>query len=208
MIKPRFFIYLIFIVISTNLFAQENIDSVGFVVRYPESYLKPYAFAGYFKEGTAYRFELEDTANYDFSWAGSVTPERDTIHFAIYDFGTEGNYNIDLIVFERATGTTFNYSRNVIVALPVVFNVPNVFSPNNDGINDLFKVFYNGDVLIKVTIFTRTGTQVFEAESPSVVWDGRNSSGSEMSEGVYYYVIESDVLEKAQTGFVHLYRNE
>ena len=209
MIKPKVFIYILFLVISTNVLAQTNIDSVDFIIVYPESYLKPHAVARFYQGvDTLDQFTLEDTLDCDFSWSGDITPDIDTLHFGIYDFGVAGNYTISLSVYEKATATTFNFSRNVIVSLPTVLNVPNVFSPNNDGINDFFKVFYDGTTILEITIFTRTGTQVFESESPSIVWDGRNNSGSEMSEGVYYYVLKSAVLKEDQTGFIHLYRSK
>jgi len=207
MSKLKVFIFILFAVVSTNVIAQSDIDSADFVVNFPESYLKAYVGAGYFKNDTAYRFELEDTAKYDFTWSGDITPNPDTLNHAIYNFAVEGNYKIDLSVFERATATTFNFSRIVRVVAPLVLDVPNVFTPNGDGMNDLFEVHFDGNAIIEITIFTRTGTKVFDSKSPSVIWDGRNDSGSELSEGLYYYVIKSDVIAKDQTGFVYLYRN-
>jgi|GEM_PF-1043225 len=208
--KLKVFIFILFLVISTKLIAQTNIDSVGFVVSFPESYLKAYAGSGYFEGTTNERFEIEDTLNYEFTWGGDVLPNTTSAHAAIYNFTTvgDGNYLIDLSVLEKSSGTTFTYSRIVNIAAPVVLTVPNVFTPNNDGINDLFEVFYNGTTNLDITIFTRTGTQVYDAVSPSIIWDGRNSSGSELSEGVYYYVLKSEFMNKAQTGFIYLYRSD
>jgi gliding motility-associated-like protein len=207
MSKLKVFIFILFVVVSINVVAQTNIDSAGFVVNLQESYLKAYVGAEYFKDGVAYRFELDDTANYDFTWSGDLIPDPDTLNHAIYEFALEGNYQIDLSVYERATFTTHNFSRRTNIIAPLVLDVSNVFTPNGDGKNDLFKVFYDGIAMLEITIFTRTGTKVFESKSPSIIWDGRNSSGSELSEGVYYYVLKSDVIAKDQTGFIHLYRN-
>jgi gliding motility-associated-like protein len=207
MSKLKVFIFILFVVVSTNAIAQSDIDSAGFVVNFQESYLKAYVGAGYFNDGVTYRFELDDTANYDFIWSGDLIPDPDTLNHAIYEFTLEGIYQIDLSVFERATATTHNFSRKINIIAPLVLDVSNVFTPNGDGKNDLFKVFYDGTAMLEITIFTRTGTKVFESKSPSIIWDGRNSSGSELSEGVYYYVLKSNVIAKDQTGFIHLYRN-
>jgi gliding motility-associated-like protein len=87
-------------------------------------------------------------------------------------------------------------------------NIPNVFTPNDDEINDFIEVSTNGVTVYEFTIFTRSGSRVYHSESPRVFWDGRTNSGHPLSEGIYYYVIEeqggSDPFEKA--GFIYLYR--
>ncbi|MBI9054179.1 MAG: gliding motility-associated C-terminal domain-containing protein [Bacteroidales bacterium] len=206
--KLKVFIFILFLVISTNIIAQTNIDSVDFIVDFPESYLKAHVSSGYFEGAINEKFELADTANYEFTWSGDLTPGIDSLHAAIYDFSIEGNYLVSLSVLEKSTTTAFSFSRVVSIAAPVILDVPNVFTPNGDGQNDLFEVFYNGTTNLEISIFTRNGTLVFDAVSPSIVWDGRNSSGSELSEGVYFYIIKSAVLSKEKKGFVYLYRSD
>jgi len=83
--------------------------------------------------------------------------------------------------------------------------LPNIFTPNNDGINDFFR-FQNTEVYpcmesLNVTVFNRWGTPVYKSQlTDPIGWDG-NFDGREASEGVYYYVItsrynESDFLLK------------
>jgi len=87
-------------------------------------------------------------------------------------------------------------------------DVPNVFSPNGDGNNDYFEVTTNGITVYEFTVFTRSGSRVYHSLSPRIFWDGKSVGGEELSEGVYYYVIEeegdSEPFEKA--GFIHLFR--
>ena len=200
-------IYFTLIFITKSVIAQTNIDTIGFRVNFPESYLKAYARAGYVEGTDTSAFDIADTANYTFLWAGDIAPVIDTLPHAIYNFNNVGRYEVKLTVFEKLTGFTFNFIDSVLVIKPVELNIPNVFSPNGDGINDLFKVFYDGSTELEITIFTRTGTKVFELMSPTIIWDGRNSSGSELSKGVYYYVLASkNSLIKEQTGFIHLYK--
>ena len=86
--------------------------------------------------------------------------------------------------------------------------VPNVFTPNGDQLNDYFEVPTDGITVYELTIFTRTGTRIYHSRSPRIYWDGRSLEGKELPEGVYYYVIEevdtSPVEGKA--GFMHLFR--
>jgi len=89
-----------------------------------------------------------------------------------------------------------------------IIEVPNVFSPNGDGVNDYFKIRTNGLNLFSLTVYTRSGVLVYKMESPNLIWDGRTLSGHEMRPGIYYYVIEQTDggggIKK--TGFVHLIR--
>ena len=87
-------------------------------------------------------------------------------------------------------------------------DVPNVFTPNGDNVNDYFEVTTDGSTAYEFTVFTRTGTRIFHSLSTRIFWDGKSIGGKELPEGIYYYVIEeeggSDPFKNA--GFMHLYR--
>jgi gliding motility-associated-like protein len=87
-------------------------------------------------------------------------------------------------------------------------NVPNVFTPNGDGVNDHFEVLCDGATIYEFTIFTRTGNRVFHSLSPRLFWDGKNLAGYDMPEGIYYYVIEETDSQEGETsaGTIHLFR--
>jgi len=68
--------------------------------------------------------------------------------------------------------------------------VPNAFSPNGDGRNDVFKIEYLGAQKISVfEIFNRYGQQVFSAGHSNRGWDGRYR-GKPCDLGTYYYLIQ------------------
>jgi gliding motility-associated-like protein len=87
-------------------------------------------------------------------------------------------------------------------------SIPNVFSPNGDGQNDYIDVETDGITVYEFTVFTRSGSRVYHSLSPRIFWDGNSIGGKELSEGVYYYVVEEqgddEPYEKA--GFIHLFR--
>jgi gliding motility-associated-like protein len=72
------------------------------------------------------------------------------------------------------------------------FEIPNVFTPNNDGINDFFEInVLRPDALNcieDVQIYDRWGNIVFQALSPPFKWDG-NYNGAPAKEGAYFYLI-------------------
>ncbi|MCL2028588.1 MAG: gliding motility-associated C-terminal domain-containing protein [Bacteroidales bacterium] len=72
------------------------------------------------------------------------------------------------------------------------YRLPNVFTPNDDKINDEFKAFphdYSGEFTIK--IFSRWGNLVFESKDPDFAWDGKHHTTKQpCPEGVYFYIAE------------------
>ncbi|MCP4312249.1 MAG: gliding motility-associated C-terminal domain-containing protein [Bacteroidetes bacterium] len=86
--------------------------------------------------------------------------------------------------------------------------VPSVFTPNGDGIYDQIEVLTDGITVYEFSVFTRTGTRVFHSLSPRIFWDGTNSAGNDLEEGVYYYVLEEegDSAPYSSTGFIYLFR--
>ena len=89
-----------------------------------------------------------------------------------------------------------------------VLEIPNVFSPNGDQVNDYFEVTTDGVNVYEFTVFTRAGTRIYHSLSPRIFWDGNSLDGKELKEGIYYYVIEeqggTSPFETA--GFMYLYR--
>ena len=70
------------------------------------------------------------------------------------------------------------------------YQLPNVFTPNGDGINEMFTPFmpYSGVTKIEMEIFNRWGKRVFRTEDPDILWDGTSESTHlPCSDGVYYY---------------------
>ncbi|HQB22502.1 MAG TPA: gliding motility-associated C-terminal domain-containing protein, partial [Bacteroidales bacterium] len=96
------------------------------------------------------------------------------------------------------------------------YELPNVFTPNNDGINDFFRPMepYYFVEKIDIKIYNRWGQLMYETEDPDINWDGRNfQSGKLVNDGVYFY--SCDVYEHRLTGieirhlngFVHVFNS-
>ncbi len=93
------------------------------------------------------------------------------------------------------------------------YELPNTFTPNDDGSNDLLVPIKNRFVQnIDLKIFNRWGNLVFETSDPNINWDGTNRRGQALSNGVYFYegiVFQLDITGQefaAQdlSGFIHL----
>ncbi|NND95043.1 MAG: T9SS type B sorting domain-containing protein [Flavobacteriales bacterium] len=69
-------------------------------------------------------------------------------------------------------------SASISIQAPPTLYVPTSFSPNDDGINDLFKVYAEGVVDFKLIIFDRWGQEVFVTEDVNQSWNGRARQNS------------------------------
>ncbi|GLR19666.1 T9SS type B sorting domain-containing protein [Portibacter lacus] len=79
------------------------------------------------------------------------------------------------------------------------FFIPNVFSPNNDGINDEFEVFIPADKPIleyKLEVFDRWGNRVFRSNDINDRWKGEHSNHQFLS-GDFLYYVYCEVAEKS-----------
>lgn len=69
--------------------------------------------------------------------------------------------------------------------------IPNVFTPNNDGVNDFFRVSAKGYNELTCTIFNRYGSTVYKFEGLNGSWDGFTHAGEKVTPGVYWVHIEA-----------------
>jgi gliding motility-associated-like protein len=86
--------------------------------------------------------------------------------------------------------------------------VPNAFSPNNDGVNDLETVLGNCIAKMQFLIFDRWGEKVFESDNPKDSWDG-TYNGEPMNTAVFVYYLRATLTtgeEITQKGNISLVR--
>ena len=80
-------------------------------------------------------------------------------------------------------------------------NLPNAFTPNGDGNNDIFKPLGSGKFTsnYEMTIWSRWGQEVFRSVSPDVGWDG-NFNGQEAITGVYaYFIVYTNIYGESKS---------
>ena len=95
-------------------------------------------------------------------------------------------------------------TRPVVVEIEDAIIIPaNVFSPNGDGIHDVWHIplieYYPES---QIEIFTRNGQSIYKSKGYTPVWDGRSNEGKIVPVGVYYYVIKQNAKQKPVSGTV------
>jgi gliding motility-associated-like protein len=85
-------------------------------------------------------------------------------------------------------------------------NIPNAFSPNGDGINDVWNITYLNDYPnCTMDIFDRYGRIVYQTIGYNKPWDGTRN-GNPVPVGVYYYIIDPKNGAPKVTGSVTVLR--
>jgi gliding motility-associated-like protein len=104
-------------------------------------------------------------------------------------FQQTGTYYVSV-----AAEDTFGCKANKVLGPYVVTNlpieIPNVFTPNGDGVNDLWQITYWGYEPVSIEVFDRNGEKVFFASNSITGWDGLNLRGEPAPPGLYYYRIQ------------------
>lgn len=94
---------------------------------------------------------------------------------------------------------------SIFISIPDTCNtefvIPNVFTPNYDDINDVWRVkLPYSNTFQGLYIYNRWGTPVYildnNAKIKNVFWDGHTTSGIECADGIYFYVLETIDAEK------------
>jgi gliding motility-associated-like protein len=92
------------------------------------------------------------------------------------------------------------------------YALPNVFSPNDDGVNDVFEAFpWKFVDSVDVRIMNRWGEEVFKTKNPAVEWDGTYlDTGELLPDGVYFYTATAftrrlvGIVPQRLSGSIHL----
>jgi gliding motility-associated-like protein len=134
----------------------------------------------------------------DFSLLATIDNPNDTIYRHHLSEISEGFYVVTAVDSFKNESI---YSNMVQTKKCGGYSLPNVFTPNNDGFNDIYKSINPQHYVEKVDmkIFNRWGKLVFHTTDPDINWDGRDQETKQyVSPGVYYYFC--DVYEPSVVG--------
>ena len=158
--------------------------------------------------GSVFKWEFGDSKD-------SISDLKDPLPHIYYK---PGEYDVKLTI-ESDLHCIDSMRFKKIVVDPSDLEIPNVFTPNDDGLNDRFMVLKKSLKSISVEIYSRSGKMVYNFSGDGEAlrnwegWNGKvNNSSADATPGVYFYIIRAigwdDVTydSKEQKGFVYLYR--
>ena len=103
-------------------------------------------------------------------------------------FPDSGTYELKLIC-TNSTGCIDSTTKTIkVLTDKLILVVPNVFSPNGDNLNELFKVKHNAVKTFQARIFNRWGKMLYSWEIVTGGWDG-TFNVEKMIDGTYFYII-------------------
>ena len=165
---------------ETGVYSFETVNSVGCdSIVSLDLYVYPAA------QTTA---EVEVEACNEFTWNGlTYTESGDFIYTTENENGCDSTTTMHLTI----------YTDNVFL--------PNVFTPDNDGVNDAFAPVSENVELLKLMVYNRWGNQVFYTESMDEVWDGTYQGGDYLcADGVYTWYISYKCLAERYEKYGHV----
>lgn len=119
-----------------------------------------------------------------------------TDYFETFDitYTEAGDFEVCLTVSNK-NGCTDSTCKRITIYDPFIFTPVNIFSPNNDGKNDLFTF---GDMAQSVNLFeciivNRWGVRVYELNSITDAWNGTLTNGTDAPDGVYFYTYAGEM---------------
>jgi len=154
--------------------------------------------------------------------AESVICERDTASFVVVNpivgvnyqwsigttiLGTNNSIGLTTSGLYTLTATNFCGSVTDTASLLVeICAIPNVITPNGDGINDYFYTRYADNYAdVNLTIYNRWGRVVYKTDSYRNDWKGENMNDNSVADGVYYYIMVWNEGKEDQAGTITVF---
>ena len=133
--------------------------------------------------------------NWNFGDGDSLLPNQPN---PVHTYPTvETTYTVTLIV-HNAGMCYNNISHEVVIGPEYSFFIPNAFSPDGDGINDVFLGKGQGIIQFELMVFDRWGNFIFYADNINKGWDGRANAGADIvQQDVYIWKVSlTDIFNK------------
>jgi len=168
---------------------------------------------------------VTDTTSADhYKWViynpdGSIRWQRDVpnnydefFNIKEHNFGNDtGEFTVCLWAYTPAPTTCVDsICKSFSNWFEIGIKIPNVFTPNGDGINDVFKIEIKGEEFFDIRIWNRWGNLVFNSEKADKQWNGKvQNTGEDAPEGTYFFIIKYRLrteTEKELKGSITLIR--
>jgi gliding motility-associated-like protein len=150
--------------------------------------------------------ESQNATTYFWDFGNGLTQTTMDLSSVSSIYQTIGDYTITLIASNASN--CFDTSRVEIHGiLPENLIATNVFSPNGDGVNDEYQFRLENISELNLTILNRWGIEVNSISDPSQTWNGKDKTGEDCLNGVYFYKYSAKGAMKNTfegQGFIHL----
>lgn len=178
---------------DVSLTVFSNLGCNDSIVQQVVIYENPIPGFNWLETENSFEVQFEDisTGSSTFLWDFGDESDGSEEKNPLYSYPSEGNFTATQIVISDQ-GCTDSTSQVVIVSDPDVYppKTPQAFSPNGDGVNDVFYVRGGPFTTLNLQIYDGWGEKIFESDSIDEGWDGM-ARGELVQIGVYVYVVKA-----------------
>ena len=123
-------------------------------------------------------------------WNYSGSNAIDSADYILKDYPSSGSYTVMLKALGKSgCNDSLSYSFRISDSSGVI--LPNIFTPNDDGVNDVFRPITKGITSMMVWVYNRYGVTIANWDRINGSWDGYNTSGLQCGSGEYFVVVEA-----------------
>lgn len=115
-----------------------------------------------------------------------------------HTFEKAGKYEITLEVIDKEGNSAFDSKIITVTPTSSITDIPNIFSPNNDFINDNFVVNHENISSFSLYIYNKKSELIFETQDIETGWNGENNYGEPVTAGDYIYIIRAEGIDGKQ----------
>lgn len=185
---------------TTTMYVDINANGCVSVSRFPVlAYVYPeinpsFTAAEAVKAETGFAIAFTNTTTTTglaYAWNFGDVQSQDNTSFdesPTHNFTAEGNYTVVLIA-TNAEGCSDSTVQVVDATLAHDLFLPSAFTPNNDGVNDVFRLKGNGYSNASMAIINQWGQVVYKSDNAALGWDG-NAGSRTAQNGTYSYMVK------------------
>lgn len=154
--------------------------------------------------------DLSNTGNGKINkWVFSDGKKANNEPNPVHVFEEAGIYTIALTSTNAEGKTAVDSIKVEVIGNSSITSIPKEFSPNGDGVLDVFAVKPKNIAKMNTKIFDKKGTIVYKFEGTAAMWDGKDLQEKEAAEGIYFYMISAEGVDGKkydQKGSINLTR--
>jgi gliding motility-associated-like protein len=155
-----------------------------------------------------------DTKTFNYSVQSDIASSTEWYVNGTYYYGEDisitwsypGTYTlIATATADGCSSTPQTYTVTVTECDPLLYFVPNTFTPNGDEHNTLWGPVFNGPydrMDYHLSIFNRWGNLIWESRDAAARWDG-TYDGRKVADGIYTWVIDFGILDTDERRLIH-----
>lgn len=179
--------YSVFVAVSNSAGTSATYTTVSISRSAKASFNATFNDVGFPNELVLTNYSSHSLKNY---WSFSDAAVPDSAFNTSKNYTTGGSYTVTLLaVGNKGCNDVSTYAFRISDSSSVV--LPNVFTPNGDDINDVYRPITRGVRTLNAWVYNRYGILVTSWDKVRGAWDGHTTSGEECAAGEYVVIVEA-----------------